>query len=145
MGKVSLIGRSLAVEGQVFTYTGPAPECGECKLNTICQSLTVGKRYRVLKKRDREHDCPIHDQDRVVAVEVEELPLEISIPDRKALESAVVTIEDKGCDRRWCENNRICRIEYVPKGTKIFLISVHEQLRCPKGLKLRRVIAEIRK
>lgn len=144
MGKVTLIGKSLALEGQVFTYIGTVPECGDCKLSGTCQNLSPGRRYRIDKVRDKEHDCPIYEDGKVVAVEVSDLPMEISVPGRKALESAIVTMEDEGCKWRWCENNRLCRMEYVPKGTKVLLVSVHEQLQCPKGLNLRRVLAEVR-
>ena len=144
MDKVTLIGRTLAKEGQLFTYLGPTPECEPCKLSKICQNLTPGRRYLLKKVRDKEHECPIHEQGKVIAVEVEELPLELSIPDRKALDSAVVTIDEEGCTFRWCENNRLCRFENLPKGTKVFLTSVHEVLSCPKGLKLKRAVAEVR-
>ncbi|MBN1390593.1 MAG: UPF0179 family protein [Candidatus Thermoplasmatota archaeon] len=144
MGKVSLIGKTLAKEGRVFMYAGPAPECGKCKLNTICQNLAVGRKYRVVKVRDKEHDCPAHDQDKVVAVEVEELPLEMSIPDRKALESAIVTIDGDGCRYRWCDNNHLCRYEGIPKGTKVLLLTIEEDLVCPISLKLKRAVVEIR-
>ncbi|MGA1819639.1 MAG: UPF0179 family protein [Thermoplasmatota archaeon] len=144
MDKVSLIGIALASEGMTFTYIGPTPECGPCKLNKICQNLTPGRRYLLKKVRDKEHECPVHEQGKVVAVEVEELPLELSIPERKALDSAVVTIDEDGCTYRWCLNNRLCRYDNLPKGTKVFLASVHEPLECPRDLKLKRAVAEVR-
>ncbi|MGA1794133.1 MAG: UPF0179 family protein [Thermoplasmatota archaeon] len=144
MGKVSLIGIALAVEGMTFTYLGPTPECEPCKLSKICQNLTPGRRYVLIKIRDKEHECPIHEKGKVIAVEVEELPMELSIPDRKALDSAVVTLDLEACSFRWCPNNRLCRYDNVPKGTKVFLSSVHEELECPRGLKLKRAVAEVR-
>ena len=144
MGKVSLIGKALAKEGQVFTYVGETPECGSCKLSKICQSLDAGKRYRVSKVRTKEHECPVHDLGTVVAVEVEEMPIEVSVPSKKAMEAAVVSLDDESCPIRWCPNNFLCRRELFPKGTKVALTSVHEELECPKGLKLKRTVVEIK-
>ena len=144
MGKVSLIGRSLAKEGQVFTYVGITPECEQCSLAKICQNLEAGKRYRVAKVREKEHKCPIHEAETVVAVEVEEMPIEISVPSRKALEAAVVSLDEESCPLRWCPNNHLCRREMFQKGTKVALVSIHEELVCPKGLKLKRTVVEIR-
>jgi uncharacterized protein (UPF0179 family) len=144
MGKVSLIGKTLAKEGQVFTYLGPAPECEPCKLANICQGLEKGKRYKVAKVRKKEHKCPIHDLETVVAVEVEEMPIEVSVPSKKAMEAAVITLDGKSCPIMWCPNNPLCRREAFPKGTKVALVSVHEELECPKGLKLKRTVVEIK-
>lgn len=144
MGKVSLIGKSLAKEGMVFIYIGQTPECEPCKLGKICQDLEIGKRYKISKVREKEHKCPIHDLETVVAVEVEEMSIEITMPLKKAMEAAVVTLDDESCPIRWCSNNYLCRRELFPKGTKVALISVHEELECLKGLKLKRTVVEIK-
>jgi uncharacterized protein (UPF0179 family) len=144
MGKVSLIGKTLAKEGQVFTYTGQTPECEKCKLAGICQGLEVGKRYRVEKVRNKEHECPIHDLGTVVAVEVEEMPIEVSVPSKKAMEAAVVTLGEESCPIKWCRNNHLCAGELFGKDTKVALLSVHEELECPRKLKLKRAVVEIR-
>jgi uncharacterized protein len=144
MGKVSLIGKTLAKEGTVFTYIGRTPECEPCKLVKICQGLEVGKRYKISKVRAKEHKCPIHDLETVVAVEVEEMPLEVSIPSRKALESAIVSLDEESCPIKWCQNQKLCKRDMVSKGAKVAIISVHEELECPKGLKLKRSVIEIK-
>ncbi|MFO8050975.1 MAG: UPF0179 family protein [Thermoplasmatota archaeon] len=136
MGKVSLIGRSLAREGAVFTYIGQADECAECKLAKICHGLESGKRYKVVKVREKEHDCPVHDK--VVVVEVEEVPIEVSLPGRKAMEGAVVELDMEECPRKWCPNQRYCRRDLFHKGQKVTVIAVEEVMDCPRGLGLKK-------
>ncbi|MFW3145919.1 MAG: UPF0179 family protein [Thermoplasmatota archaeon] len=143
MGKVTLVGRSLAREGAVFLYAGQADECSNCRLKDICQNLQEGKRYRIVKVREKDHDCPVHEDGKVSAVEVEEAPLEVSIPERKALEGAVVALEEE-CPLRWCHNHRYCRRDLFPKGQKVALVEVYELLECPRDLKLKRSLVELR-
>lgn len=138
MGKVSLIGRSLAKKGTVFTYIGRADECEKCKLMKICQDLVPGKRYEVTAVREKDHDCPVHETGKAVVVEVEEAPLEISIPSRKAMEGAVVELDMEGCPLRWCSNHGLCRREYFTKGQKVSLVKVDKELVCPRELKLKK-------
>ena len=138
MGKISLIGRSLAKEGVIFTYSGQADECAKCKLVNICQDLENGNRYRVIKVRKKEHDCPVHEKGKVVVVEIEEASLELSLSNRKAMEGAVVELDIEGCPLIWCPNHGYCRRELFSKGQKVSVIKVGKVMDCPRGLKLKR-------
>lgn len=138
MGKVSLIGRSLAREGVIFTYSGRTDECTKCKLVNICQNLEKGNRYKIVKVREKEHDCPVHEGGKVVVVEIEEASLELSLPGRKAMEGAVVGIDMDECPLRWCPNHRYCRRELFQKEQKVLVVEVGNDMDCPRGLKLKR-------
>ncbi len=144
MGKISMVGYSLANEGQIFIYLGMAEECSECKLNKVCQDLVPGRRYRVTAVREKEHDCPIHEGGKVKVVEVEETEIEMSIPSRKALEGALVTLEEEECPLTWCSNHRLCRRKvYGASDLKVNIIAVHEELFCPLELKLKRSVVTL--
>ena len=143
MGKISMIGKSLAKKGQIFTYFGPAEECESCKLIKVCQDLVPGKRYKVSAVREKEHECPIHEGGKVVVVEVEEVPIEVSISDRKALEGAVVTLDEKECPQKWCQNYWLCRREPFGGNVKVSVLSIQEVLECPRKLKLKRSVVTL--
>lgn len=144
MGKISMVGTFLAKEGQIFTYLGEAEECSGCKLNKICQDLVMGRRYKVTAVREKVHECPIHEGGKVTVVEVEEVPLEVSIPSRKALEGALVKLDEEECPLTWCPDHWLCRRNiYGTEGIRVNIISVHEELSCPRELKLRRSVVTI--
>jgi uncharacterized protein (UPF0179 family) len=119
-------------------------ECSGCKINKICQDLVAGRRYKVVGLRDKEHDCPIHEGGKVRVVEVEEVPLEMSIPARKALDGALVKLDEEECPLTWCSNHWLCRRAiYGTDDLKVGIISVHEELSCPRELKLKRSVVTI--
>jgi uncharacterized protein (UPF0179 family) len=144
MGKISMVGTSLAKEGQMFTYIGMTEECIECKFNKVCQDMVAGRRYKVTALRDKEHDCPIHEGGKVRVVEVEETEIEMSIPSRKALEGALVKLEEEECPLTWCSNHRLCRRNiYGAEELKVNITAVHEELKCPRELKLKRSVVTL--
>jgi hypothetical protein len=144
MGIITLAGGALSNEGAVFRYTGTADECEECGLKNVCHRLIPGRRYRVVSVRDIEHDCPVHHEGKVKVVEVEELPMELAIPSRKALEAALVVLDEPECPRKWCPNHVLCTIPQDLKGGKVAIKELKESLDCPRDLKLKRSIVEPR-
>ncbi len=144
MGKISMIGSTLAKEDQVFTYVGPAEECTQCTFSKVCQNLEMGKRYRVAALRRITHDCLVHEGKKVTVVEVEEIPLEISIPERKALEGALVTLDEEECPLKWCKDHWLCRRSIYGDQVKVSIISVNERLKCPRDLKLKRAVVNLK-
>ena len=143
LGKIAMIGTVLAKEGQEFTYVGPALECEDCKFSKVCQNLERGKKYRICGVRRIQHDCPIHEGGKVTVVEVEEAPLEVSIPERKALEGALVTLDEEECPLAWCKNHRFCRRKVFDGVMKVSIVEIKEKLDCPRELKLKRSIVEL--
>lgn len=144
MGKVTLIGPPLAKVGLRFRYVGMAEECEPCEFKGVCHNLEKGRTYRIVAIRDKDHPCAVHAEDRAVVVEITEEPLEASVPARKALEGALVTLEEPECPIRWCSNHFLCTRAYLSTGQKVLIASVGSELDCPRGLKLRRAAVEKR-
>ena len=70
MVMLTVIGKKLAKEGMEFVFLGPIADCKECKVRNICFHLEKGTMYRIVSMRDKDHDCPQHEDGvRVVQVE----------------------------------------------------------------------------
>jgi uncharacterized protein (UPF0179 family) len=121
-----------------------APECEPCELRTICHGLVRGRTYRVISVRDKDHPCAVHLDDKAVVVEIVEESVEASVPARKALEGAIVTLEGSECPVKWCSNHHLCTRTYLQQGEKVLIVTVADELECPLGLKLRKVTVERR-
>ncbi len=142
MGTITLVSGPLAKEGATFRYVGTADECDGCGLREICHKLKPGRYYKVVKVRKVEHPCEVHVDDKVHVVEVEELPVETSIPQRKALEAALITLDGPECPRKWCPNHALCTLPGDIRGKKVMVLKIGELLECPRGLKLKRAMIE---
>jgi len=140
MVNVTLIGERWAKEGNEFTYLGPCSECKDCKVKTVCFNLEEGRRYRITRTRETKHPCKIHDLG-VVAVELQELPLQVAMETGKALEGAVVTFGENGCRIAACVNKRLCSQERIKKDQKVKILQKGEELECPEGKRL--VVVEV--
>ena len=138
------MGSTIAKEGLVFRYVGKAEECSSCEFGSICHNLTQGRRYRVTAVRDIEHECRVHDAGSVKVIEFEELPVEVAIGSRKALEGALVSLDEEECPKRWCPNHVICTRTIYPQGTKALIRKVEEDLECPMELKLKKAEVELK-
>ena len=139
MGKVTLVQESLAVEGKIFRYMGMDDPCSKCKVKDVCHNLETGRRYRVVKVRNKKHDCAVHEGGKITVAEVEEVPEEISITIKHCIEGAILKLDEYDCPHRWCEFNDICRDR---PSSKVKITKVGESLKCPLKLKLRRCIIE---
>jgi uncharacterized protein (UPF0179 family) len=144
MGTITLAGRPVAKEGAIFRYSGKADECDACGLVNICHKLRKDRYYKVVKVRDVTHPCAVHIDDKVYVVEVEELPLELSVPQRKALEAALVTLDEPECSWNWCPNHSLCTVPEDLRGIKVKVDEVKDLLECPRGLRLKRTIVRER-
>ena len=126
---ITLVGKELAKEGMEFQYVGPLLECRGCKLRNVCFNLDEGKWYRIVKVRDKEHDCKVHESSKVVTVEVEEIPVPIIVDAKTVVEGE--TLEYRRIPCRDCD----CPEEYVNplglrEGTKVKVIKVEGTIRC---------------
>jgi len=72
MPLVTLIGEKLAKENDEFIYLGPQNDCKNCKLKTVCFNLKQGSQYKIIKVRDKRHNCNVHEGNAAV-VEVQEI------------------------------------------------------------------------
>ncbi|MGA1822051.1 MAG: UPF0179 family protein [Thermoplasmatota archaeon] len=145
MGNITLVPGYMAVEGTEFRYLGEAPECSECPVRTVCHGLDAGKIYRVVNPRTKEHECKVHIGGKVVAVQYEEAPLRIAVPKKKAVEGAIITLDQSVCDIRWCDFANLCSREYIPSGKKARIVEVHDRIACLKDEILIDVTVELEK
>jgi len=138
---VTLVGERQAKPGYEFIYNGSLPDCKDCKLKTVCFNLVEGRKYRVKDVRSIHHDCQIHEEG-VRVVEVDAVPLEIAIPDRMALEGAVITLDEQTCNNLGCEKEDLCTRHGLKVGLKYKVAEVGEDVQCPEGRKMKRVRLE---
>ena len=137
MANVTLIGEKQAKEGYEFIFRGAVSDCKDCKLKTVCFSLTEGRTYKVMSVRPIKHQCKLLDTD-VNIVEVEEIPTEVGLPDKTAIEGAVFAIEKPSCNNIGCKHYRLCSPVGIKKGTKHKVLKVLETIDCPDKLKIKR-------
>jgi len=134
MALVTLIGEQLAVEGEEFTYLGANSECRSCQLKTVCFNLKPGRRYRITKLREKQHECNIHEG-KVIVVEVEELPLTVTVPIEPS-EGDTISIEQQTCKNIGCESFEMCATTALLNGKSYTVKKVHEKVSCPKNYEL---------
>jgi uncharacterized protein (UPF0179 family) len=134
---VTLVGEQLAMEGEEFTYLGANSECRNCQLKTVCFNLKTGRRYRITKLRDKQHECSVHEG-KVIVVEVEELPLTVAVP-KKIMEGTTTTVEKQHCKNIGCDSFEICTNMALQNGKNYTVKKVYEKLSCPKNNELYKV------
>ncbi|WP_297486758.1 UPF0179 family protein [Thermococcus sp.] len=95
---ITLVGEKLAKPGLEFIYYGPAEPCKSCKLARVCVgNLEPGRRYRILRVRNIEHSCPLHEG-KVRVVEVVEPPIQVLVEPRAAIPGSMLTLKFVDCD-----------------------------------------------
>jgi uncharacterized protein (UPF0179 family) len=134
---VTLVGEQLAVEGEEFTYLGSNNECRNCQLKTVCFNLKPGRKYRITKLRDKHHDCNIHEG-KVIVVEVEELPLTVTVP-KELSEGDTTSIEKQECKNIGCDSYEICTNTAFQNGKTYTVTKVYEKISCPKHHQLYKI------
>ena len=137
MAFVTLIGEKLAIGGGEFTYLGANNECRNCKLKTVCFNLKPGRRYKITKVRDKQHNCNIHEGN-VVVVEVSEMPFFASV-NKKLSEGAKTKVDKKECKNIGCESFKICTNIALQKGKTYTIKKAYEKIDCPAGFELYKV------
>jgi len=128
---VTLIGEHLAVEGEEFTYLGANNECRNCQLKTVCFNLKSGRKYRIIKLRDKHHECHVHEGD-VVVVEVEELPITVAMT-KEPGEGTTTTVKKKECKNIGCDFFEICTTPALQNGKNYTVKKVYGKMECPKN------------
>jgi len=138
MAFVTLIGKSLAKEGNEFVYVGITKKCRNCKLKTVCSNLKARRAYRIIKVREKEHTCSLHEGG-VVAVEIEKLPF-IAVVKKEQAEGTVISFQEEKCNEISCKNYSLCHPGVNEKEYQI--IDVLESVKCPLGYKLKKVVLD---
>ncbi len=144
MGLVVLVPKAVAKEGVKFVAHDVLPSCKSCMLRDKCvERLKPGNAYKVLRVLGSiEHPCPIHGA--VIACEVEEIGTEVVIEKRKAFDGAIIRYEPIKCPLRPCEHWQLCtgRRGKLRRGTKVKIVEVLDDVMCPRGLSLVKVVVK---
>ncbi len=130
MAIITLVGKDMAKEGLEFQYMGPLMECRGCKLKNVCFNLDEGKWYRVVKVRDKEHECRVHNDGKVVTVEVEEIPVPILVAAKTVVEGEVLEYHRVSCHHADCEDRELCMPMGLRDGTKIKVVKIVGTVEC---------------
>ncbi|MCK5397948.1 MAG: UPF0179 family protein [Thermoplasmata archaeon] len=138
---LTVIGKTLAKPDAEFIFTGSNSSCKDCKVKTICFHLDQGTKYKIISARDIVHDCPQHDEG-VVVVQVEEVPRNIVISKRQAMEGTTITFEVQKCSQRGCQHYQFCLPIGMESGLKRKVIKVQEKVDCIEGHDRMMVILE---
>lgn len=138
---VTVVGEQQCRKGFEFVFGGPLAECRECKVKNVCFHLEANRQYRVVDVRDVHHDCRIHEGG-VRVVEVEKVPTKAALSKRNAVEGAMVTFEESGCNTLGCPHFRLCRPWGAVEGMRFRIASVGDEIECPKGSRLMAVLLD---
>ena len=132
--KITLVPKSVANLGYVFSHIGELPECRQCKLRSVCiDSLTKGQNYKVVEIKKKEHVCPI-DETEMMVCKVEEISPVIIIKKEKNLpvmEGLTITIEPIECDEIFCENYEKCIRNFDQGFRKVKIKKEFKKVDCP--------------
>jgi uncharacterized protein (UPF0179 family) len=138
MAQVTLIGEKLAEKDKEFIYLGPINECRNCKLKTVCFNLKPNRHYKIIKVRDKKHDCNVFE-DCAVVVEVQELPI-ITTLDKKLSIGSKTLIDKKDCKSIGCQNYYLCNNLSLKKDKKYKITKIFgKSIDCPMGYNLQKV------
>ena len=138
MTSITIVGEKLAQKDEEFIFIGPQNDCKNCKLKNICFNLKQYHRYKIINVREKRHSCTVHSGDAIV-VEVEEQPIETAI-DKKFTKGSAVTIEENECENSLCPHYELCSNKALEPGKKYTITEILEEIDCPKGESIQRVI-----
>ncbi|MBC7129138.1 MAG: UPF0179 family protein [Thermoplasmatales archaeon] len=135
---VTLVGVKIAKEGNEFIYYGVANTCKNCKLKTVCSNLEEGRAYKILKIREKKHECPLHEGG-VIAVEVEKIPYEINVKSQEA-EATSISFKPMRCNEFSCNEYKACNPKIKEKEYRI--LRVLDDVECPKGYNIKKIVVD---
>ncbi len=138
---LTIIGENLAKKGLKFVYLGPASECKDCKVKTICLALEAGRMYEIKEVRDKTHDCRIHEGKGKV-VEVVKVPVEAILPSRLAMEGSTIKYSSEECPDMTCPYYDICHSRALNDGVKYRVSRIKKDIKCPGGKSMKLVLLE---
>jgi len=138
VGYITLISYLTAKKGYTFVFSGPAPECMNCRFRKVCiDKLKKGHVYKVVKVLGVKNRCPVNQY--VVTVEVEEATIEAAVPTKLAIEGMIINYSKIKCDINKCVNYSVCNPRYLPGSGKVKIVKILGRLQCPKNISLTRV------
>jgi len=135
MPAVTLVSSDFAKKGNRFYFMGAQEECNSCKLQKICFNVEMGRLYEIKSVRPQTHQCALNE-DRMSAVSVEAVPMNVAIPGKMVFEGSTITFNSQRCDRVDCTSYRRCNPYGVLDGSKYTVVSLGDELGCPIGRKI---------
>ncbi|WNY24522.1 UPF0179 family protein [Methanolapillus millepedarum] len=91
--KITVIGSRLAKPGGEFYFMQEMDECKKCQIRGTCLNLEPGRKYVIKSVRNQNQlSCALHDEG-VVAVVVENAPVEAYIDAKKAVAGSKIVYE----------------------------------------------------
>lgn len=137
---LTLVPTTLAEKGYRFTFNGPNKdiECAACPFTKLCFGLQPGRSYEVKTVREVQHPCELHDEGKVRAVVVEEVPFAATL-ERKHLRGTAAHWTAPDCKRPTCANWSLCHPVGHSAGAKHAIVATHGALECPVGFDLEKV------
>ncbi len=131
---ITLVSYLVAKKGHRFVFTGAPDECKSCRFYTVCVGrLRPGHAYEVVEVLGIKNRCPVNEY--VITVKVREVPIEVAIPTRLAVEGMTVTYEKIECNED-CPHKELCKSKYLPSRCRVKIVKVKEKINCAKGLSL---------
>ncbi len=125
---ITLVGEKLAKPGLEFIYEGPAEPCKTCRLARVCVgNLEPGRRYRIVRVRNIEHSCPLHEG-KVRVVEVVEPPVEVLVDPRTAIVGSKITLKFVDCDDPSMED--VVRPAGLFEGDRVKVLEILGDVEC---------------
>ena len=125
---ITLVGEKLAKPGVEFIYYGAADPCKTCRLARVCVgNLEPGRRYKVVRVRNIEHSCPLHEG-KVRVVEVVEPSIEVAIEPRLAIVGSKIKINFVECDDP--EKRDVIRPEGLFEGDTVKILEIIGEIEC---------------
>ena len=142
---ITLIGKELAKEGVSFVFYEPAEECSECRFKASCvDSLKKGHRYTITEVRDVEQKCPVHENDKVQVVAVENAEFTILTDSKGVFEGSSFDFKRQGCSNKDCDFRHMCFPDGISKDEKgVYVKDLGKFKDCPKGNALVKCIVKI--
>ncbi|AIF69476.1 hypothetical protein PAP_05355 [Palaeococcus pacificus DY20341] len=138
---VTLVGEKLAKPGVEFIYYGPADPCKTCRLARVCVgNLEPGRRYKVLRIRNIEHSCPLHEG-KVRVVDVVEPAIEVAIDPRYAIVGSKITLSFVECSD--IDKESVVKPEGLFEGDIVKILEIVGEFECDgKKYKIAKVMRE---
>ena len=91
--KITVIGARLAKPDETFFFLDETEECKKCNIRGTCLNLVSGRKYRIVSVRNNNLlTCALHDGG-VLAVVVENAPIEAYVDSKKAVIGAKIVYE----------------------------------------------------
>jgi len=138
---ITLIGKDLAKEGISFIFYGPATECEDCRFKSSCvDSLEKNRKYIIKDVKDNDQNCPIHDENLVIPVEIERANIFVLSDSKNIFEGSTLRYEPLECDEI-CEFKDHCFPEGLIEGDKCIVMKNEGKHtgKCIKGYDLNKL------